>query len=500
MAKTQPKIGILIVAYNAAGTLAGVLDRIPMDFRRRVEEVLVCDDASKDSTYLVGLGYKQLSEDLPLTVIRHAENLGYGGNQKAGYRMAIEHGLDIVVLLHGDGQYAPECLADLVGPLVREECDAVFGSRMMHRGEAIKGGMPRYKYVGNRILTKFENACLGTNLTEFHSGYRAYSVAALREIPFESNTDDFHFDTQIIIQLHDAGKRIKEIPIPTYYGEEICYVNGIRYAKDVVADVLRYRAQKAGFGSGAIATAGDEYRLKASDDSSHGRILARLAHEEPMSILDLGCSGGRLAEGLRKVGHMVVGVDAVELPGVRSRVDRFVLADLDRGIPDEVGDAFDVVLCADVLEHTRQPDVLLAEARGRLRPGGRLMASVPNFGHWYPRARVTLGAFDYDQRGILDNTHLRFFTRKSFKRLARRAGFQVRRVEPVGIPVDVVTSRAGAVLRAVGILERAMLAIHPKLFAYQFIFELDSSPVRVVRPPVDDEPGTTSEPMHITGS
>ena len=144
--------------------------------------MLVCDDASDDSTYLVGLGYKQLSDDLPLTIIRHPTNLGYGGNQKAGYRLAIQQGLDIVVLLHGDGQYAPESIEEIVAPLERGEYDAVMGTRMMVKGAARKGGMPLYKYVGNRILTKFENRMLGTALTEFHSGYRAYSVKALASI------------------------------------------------------------------------------------------------------------------------------------------------------------------------------------------------------------------------------------------------------------------------------------------------------------------------------
>ncbi len=502
MSHAPPKIGILVVAYNAAGTLAGVLDRIPESFRSKIHEVLVCDDASGDSTYLVGLGYKQLFPDLPLTVIRHPENLGYGGNQKAGYRMAIEHGLDIIVLLHGDGQYAPECLPEIVAPLERQQCDAVFGSRMMIKGEALKGGMPKYKYVGNRILSRFENACLGTDLTEFHSGYRAYSVEALRSLPFERNTDDFDFDTEIIIQLHDAGKRIIEVPIPTYYGDEICYVNGMRYAKDVVMDVMRYRVQKAGFGSGAIATVGDEYRLKANDDSSHGRIMARLAHERPRSILDLGCSGGRLAEQLRGFGHTVVGVDAVEVPGVRARVNRFVQANLDEGIPVEAGDNFDVVLCADVIEHTRQPDVLLQEAKGRLSANGVLIASVPNFGHWYPRARVTLGAFDYDQRGILDRTHLRFFTRKSFVRLARKCGLHVRRVEPVGIPLQVLAGRPGVLSRVAGVAERALLSTFPKLFAYQFIFELDPVPTRTVdvRGVDDAEGGGPAEAARSRGA
>ncbi len=171
--------------------------------------------------YLVGLGYKQLTPELPIEVIRNAQNLGYGGNQKLGYRLAMEDDLDIVVMLHGDGQYAPECLEEMVAPLERGEADAVLGSRMMEKGAARRGGMPLYKHLGNRALTVFENTMLGTSLTEFHSGYRAYSVRALRRIPFEQNSDDFDFDTEIIIQLHAAGLRITETPIPTYYGDEI---------------------------------------------------------------------------------------------------------------------------------------------------------------------------------------------------------------------------------------------------------------------------------------
>ena len=187
------------MAYNAASTLAKVLDRIPAELRPDIEEVIVSDDHSQDSTYLVGLGYQQQS-DLPITLIRQPTNLGYGGNQKAGYNLAIEHGLDIVVMLHGDGQYAPESLPEILAPLFAEEADAVFGSRTMIKGAARRGGMPLYKFAGNRILSRFENAALGTNLSEFHSGYRAYSVGALKQLPFEKNSDGFNFDTQIIIQ------------------------------------------------------------------------------------------------------------------------------------------------------------------------------------------------------------------------------------------------------------------------------------------------------------
>ena len=153
----QPRIGILVVAYNAASTLARVLERIPAGFRHRISGILVSDDHSADSTYLIGLGYKEFDPGLPLEVVRNPRNLGYGGNQKVGYRWAIERDLDIIVMLHGDGQYAPENLPDLVAPLERGEADAVFGSRMIQKGAALEGGMPLYKFMGNKVLTAFEN-------------------------------------------------------------------------------------------------------------------------------------------------------------------------------------------------------------------------------------------------------------------------------------------------------------------------------------------------------
>ncbi len=474
-----PRIGVLVVAYNAVSTLAQVLDRIPKAFRAHIAHVFVCDDASQDATYLVGLGYQQLSDDLPLTIIRHPTNLGYGGNQKAGYRLAIQHDLDIVVLLHGDGQYAPECLEEIVAPLEREDCDAVLGSRMMIKGAARKGGMPLYKYAGNRILTRFENRMLGTDLYEFHSGYRAYSVKALSLIPFESNSDGFDFDTQIIIQLVDAGKRIVEVPIPTYYGDEICYVNGLKYARDVSAAVLRYRLATLGMTPGPPGAVGEAYALKDDEESSHAVMLRWLAQMPPARILDLGCSDGLLSDRVRALGHTVTGVDILELPKVRDRVDHFIRADLDGGLPPEAeaGGPFDVVLAADVLEHVRMPELVLDQSRNVLAPRGVLIASVPNFGHWYARGRTALGLFDYDQRGIFDRSHVRFFTRRSFLRSLRTAGFSIVRDEATGLPLATLTRRDSTIVRVLRALDRLAVNMRPTLFGYQFICQCEARPV-----------------------
>jgi glycosyltransferase involved in cell wall biosynthesis len=234
------KIGVLVVAYNARNTLRGVLQRIPPAVGNKIQEIFVFDDASKDDTHQVGLECQQELHEGKLSIYRNPVNLMYGGNQRRGYQYAISQGFDIVVLLHGDGQYAPEVMQDLLSPLESGQAEMVMGSRMMIKGAARQGNMPLYKFIGNRVLTGMENALIGANFTEFHSGYRAYSVHALRAIPLESLTTNWHFDTQIILEFMKRGYRIREVPIPTYYGDEICHVNGIPYAWNCVRETLNY--------------------------------------------------------------------------------------------------------------------------------------------------------------------------------------------------------------------------------------------------------------------
>lgn len=473
--RVVPRIGILVVAYNAESTLEAVLDRIPSDVAGLVEAVLVCDDASVDQTHEIALAYQRRSDRLPLHVVRHPVNLGYGGNQKAGYRLACEMGLDVIVLLHGDGQYAPEVMMDILRPLTEGTADAVFGSRMIDRGAALKGGMPLYKYIGNKILTRYQNAMAGLSLSEWHSGYRAYRTSTLASLPLATYSDGFDFDTQIILGLADVSADFVEVPIPTYYGDEICYVDGMKYARDLFRHSTRHRLHKMGFGPAATVASG-AYEYKSDPHSSHGVILRYLAQLPPAEIVDLGCSDGLLSSQMRSLGHKVIGVDFEEHAMVHGRVDKFVQANLDNGLPADLPTSFEYVVCADVFEHVRQPDALLAEIMPRLSPGGAIITSVPNFGHWYPRLRTLFGMFDYDRRGILDRTHIRFFTRRSFERLARNAGCSVRRVATTGLPFD-VADRGGAggvsrKLAPVAAIDRVLVRIRPQLFGYQFIYEL----------------------------
>jgi len=206
----RQRLLVFIVAYNAEKTIQQTLGRIPARLLHDYDvEVLVIDDSSTDQTFDQGEVLRR-DQTLPFTlsVLFNPENQGYGGNQKIGFHYAIQYGFDFVALIHGDGQYAPECLPELIEPLATGQADAVFGSRMMRKGDARRGGMPLYKFIGNRILTWTQNRLLGAHLTEWHSGYRLYSASALRRIPFHRNSNVFHFDTEIIIQLLNAKSRV----------------------------------------------------------------------------------------------------------------------------------------------------------------------------------------------------------------------------------------------------------------------------------------------------
>jgi 2-polyprenyl-3-methyl-5-hydroxy-6-metoxy-1,4-benzoquinol methylase len=470
------KIGILIVAYNAVTTLTKVLQRIPAGVWDNVAEVVVFDDASQDATYELGVGYKITRQVEKLHVLRHSENLGYGGNQKAGYRYFLDKGFDVVVLLHGDGQYAPEILSHLYHPIVSGEADAVFGSRMIPgQGGALKGGMPLYKYAGNRILSAFENAALGLDLTEFHSGYRAYSLRALREIDMSRMTGDFHFDTEIIIKLHHQGFRIREVPIPTYYGNEICYVNGIRYAWDVVKAVRRYRRTAASLARfPEFQEYWVHYPVKESKGSSHF-YLWRLAGTN-QRILDVGCGDGLTAAKLAEAGNRVTGIDVLPAPKNLDKLEDYVCWDLSSGLepllPRFGARKFDKVLLMDVLEHLADPAAVLRPSRDLLEPRGEAIISVPNVANVTVRLMLLLGRFDYAERGILDRTHVRFYTRRTARRMIEACGFTIAREIATVMPVELALgiSPANPLMRAANWLLRAATRLLPRLLGYQWIF------------------------------
>lgn len=211
----EAKIIVVMPAWNAARTLERTVSGIPEDW---VDEVILVDDKSTDETVA-------LARTLPVHVIWHPHNVGYGGNQKTCYLEALQRGAEVVVMLHPDGQYEPELIPKMVSPIVAGEADMVLGSRFAEPGAARAGAMPLYKYVANRILTGIENRILHTSFSELHTGYRAYSRDLLLSVPFLRNALDFSFDSEMLMQAVHMGFRVAEVPARSRYFDDASSVS-----------------------------------------------------------------------------------------------------------------------------------------------------------------------------------------------------------------------------------------------------------------------------------
>lgn len=235
----QQKVVVVMPAYNAEKTLEQTISEIPMHL---VDDLVLVDDASTDNTY-------QLAHSMPITtVIRHDSNKGYGGNQKTCYDAALALGADIVIMLHPDYQYTPKLIPAMAEIIASGLYQVVIGSRILGRG-AIKGGMPRYKYLFNRLLTLIQNLLMNQKLSEYHSGYRAFSRTVLETINYPANSDDFVFDNQMLSQVFHAGFEIAEITCPTKYFKEASSINfprSIKYGLGVLETSFRYFLQRMG--------------------------------------------------------------------------------------------------------------------------------------------------------------------------------------------------------------------------------------------------------------
>jgi 2-polyprenyl-3-methyl-5-hydroxy-6-metoxy-1,4-benzoquinol methylase len=466
----RQKVALFIVAFQAEQFIESVLERVPLELRDLFAEIYVIDDSSSDLTFATARAAGARLGFSNVTVMRTPLNRGYGGNQKLGYLHAIRQGYDYVVLLHGDGQYAPEYLPQIVTALGQRQPDALIASRMIERRDALRGGMPVYKWVGNVVLTAIENRMLGSELSEFHSGYRAYKVDALRSIPFQLNSDDFHFDTEVLIQLISTGRTIMEVPVPTFYGDEISRVNGISYAANCLKAVAKSRLSRLGvyyeprFDFGLFEDGG--YLFKQRENTLHQAILSR-DWPADWRVADLGASRGSLSA---RIAQKVAHVTAVDLESPADAGDADALAiDLDAAFDEELGQRrFDCVIALDLIEHLKRPEDGIRKIAVILKPGGTLYASTGNIAYVAMRLSILLGQFNYGKRGILDLTHTRLFTIGSFKKLLVDGGFVVKELRGFGPPIRDMIGESWP-LRAVDTTSGKLARVWPRLFAFNFL-------------------------------
>jgi glycosyltransferase involved in cell wall biosynthesis len=242
------KVVVVMPAYNAEKTLEKTYSEIPFEI---VDDVILVDDASRDRT-------PEVSRQMGIHTIIHEKNLGYGGNQKSCYRAALKLGADIVIMVHPDYQYTPKLVPAMASMIAYGEFDAVLASRILGTG-AIEGGMPIYKYIANRFLTLFENLMLGHKLSEYHTGYRAFTREILERLPLERNSNDFVFDNQMLAQIVWFGYRIGELTCPTKYFEDASSINfrrSVAYGVGVLKTAVPFRLQRWGLYSSPIFSGG----------------------------------------------------------------------------------------------------------------------------------------------------------------------------------------------------------------------------------------------------
>lgn len=254
------KLVVIMPAYNSGKTLRQTYEELPRNY---VDEVILVDDASKDDTLRIAC-------ELGIRTVIHTENVGYGGNQKTCYREALRHGGDIIVMVHPDYQYSPRLVTAMASMVASGHYDVVLGSRILG-GTALKGGMPLYKYISNRLLTFIENLALGVKLSEYHTGFRAFTREVLETLPLEENSDDFVFDSEMLVQTVYFGFRIGELSCPTRYFKEASSINfrrSVKYGLGVLSSIMKYMVARLGMKKFAILN-GEGKKLMNSAKTEH---------------------------------------------------------------------------------------------------------------------------------------------------------------------------------------------------------------------------------------
>ena len=472
------KILILITAFNVGKFITQVIKRIPQSLYNNDVEILIIDDCSSDNTLQKIIEIKKNHRNINIKILSNIINLGYGGNQKIGYYYAIKNNFDFVVLLHGDGQYAPEKLENILEPLFKGK-DAVQGSRMINKFDALRGNMPIYKFFGNIFLTKIQNFLTGMNLSEYHSGYRAYSVKSLKKIPFDLNSKYYHFDTQILIQLNLAGCQIEEVPIPTFYGKEISYLNSIKYGfailiTSIVSFLNRYRIfydrKYDSINNVPIKT----YKSKMSFESSHLNVFNEIKNNS--KVLDIGCDNAYMSIELKnKKNCYVAGINKEDNKNAK-KLDDFKICDLNnQNIPYKIN-KFDYLIMSDIIEHLSDPELFMNNLYNSIKKIDTiLIITTPNIANIFIRIMLLFGRFNYGKSGILDKTHTRLFTLHSIKKLLQESNFYIIKDQGIPAPFPLIINNEFISNLLINI-NKLFINISKKLFSFQFMLVCKINP------------------------
>jgi 2-polyprenyl-3-methyl-5-hydroxy-6-metoxy-1,4-benzoquinol methylase len=469
-----PAIGLFLFGCAEPERLRSTLGRIPASASAWLQEIVIVPPPA--SGLAQGEVEKLAAETgLPVRLHRDPRDSGYGGARRAAYEYALVRGFDHVIQMRGDGLHPPEALPELLHAAIVAGERVVIASRLLDRVETLRAGMTIARLAAHTLATAFQNRALGLALSDYHSSYRLYAAEVLRGIPFQLNAADRRFETEVLIQCRALGVPLCEVPVLPAWKEYAGGREGLREVIRGCATAIDYRLHQLHITrhNSFFVEQDVHYTFKRSKTGSHMQIVDAIRPES--FVLDLGCSQGLLARPLREKGVRMVGVDAGPPERLATELESYHRRDLDEPLELPLGRVFDYVVVADVIEHLRNRTQLLRSARRFLKEDGRLIISTPNIALWFYRLSLLVGRFEYGPRGVLDETHLRLFTRASFRREVEKAGFQVIRERVTALPFEVVFQSTGRsrLVHAVAEVYHWLARAWPTLFAYQFILEAE---------------------------
>ena len=465
----QTKILVFFPTYNAEKTLQDVLLSIPQDISNLNYEILILDDCSQDKTFKAAQTYKEELKHLNINILRNLENQGYGGNQKIGLHYAIKNHFDILVAFPPDGKYSLEHIETLVNTFEESNVDLLLGSRITPGLAPIRNGMPALRFLGVKVLTGFQNFLLKTRFSDLHSCYRAYRIKALSQIPYQLNTNDYHFDTEIFIQFLLKKFCIKELAIPVSYDTGASSEKGVKYAWNVFLATLAPIFHKVSLfyeRKYDVEEGSSKYRLKIGYTSSHQFAIDNVPPES--KVLDIGCGDSLVGQELIKKNCHLESIDT-EDPKDKEKIKNFTKMDLNIPDPPIEVERFDYILLLDVLEHLGAPEKFIYHLRVKANgKNPKFIISVPNIGFLPMRLQLLMGRFSYGVRGILDLGHRRLFTFKTILRLLDQAGFKI--IHHKGLPGPFPLAMGlNPLSKFLVMINSFLIRIFPKLFSYQVI-------------------------------
>ena len=493
---------LVLLAHHAQGRIARVLDRVPKEVldSTRWDLLLIEDPSGREAActareWMAAHGFERA------LIFVSPVDLGYGEIQKVALRHALDRGYELVVVLPADGQYPPEDLHRFAEVYDRDGADVILASRFGD-GSSDRTNVPLIPRIGNKVVTWFQNRLCGERLSEYHTGFRAYSSAFLSRVPFEFDANDYEFDTDVLLQAFYANARVVELHTEVEYDNRVRSMGRARYAWRVLSASLGYRLHRMGVFCSLKFRGAKPVLYKDKTAvlySSHAAALACVRRLDPRTLLDLGCGPGFVASRCEGMGVRVTGVDTEDpLPDTMTR---FVRRDLDDEFTEDAFE-YDVVLLLDVIEHLHHPERFLvglrnrSESLGRSTRNARLVLSTPNVAFAAVRLNLLLGRFSYAERGILDIDHKRLFTRSTLLRVLRDCGYEVESVSAIGVPFAAVIP--GSIGVAASWCADRLAWLMPRLFAFQFLVVARPRPglrqLLAASVPIDDRDASPSHP------